>query len=77
MFRPTFPALGCVLASALASTAAAQLLNRKDLSSPIAITIAKTGIETCKANGYAVSATVVSRTLEGEFLDLMRQGALG
>jgi uncharacterized protein GlcG (DUF336 family) len=53
------------------------LLNHKDLSSPIAITVAKTAIETCKANGYAVSATVVSRTLEGEFLDFMRQGALG
>ena len=68
MFRSTFhrgaPALGCVLATALASTAAAQLLNHKDLSSSVAITIAQTAIETCKANGYAVSATVVGRNGE-------------
>ena len=51
--------LGCVFAFALAPTAGAQLLNHKDLSASIAITIAQTAIETCKANGYAVSATVV------------------
>ena len=55
---------GCVLASALGSTASAQLLNHKDLSASIAITIAQTAIETCKANGYAVSATVVGRNGE-------------
>src|SRR5262244_1824700 len=55
---------GCVLASALGSTAGAQLLNHKDLSASIAITIAQTAIETCKANGYAVSATVVGRNGE-------------
>jgi uncharacterized protein GlcG (DUF336 family) len=53
--------LGCVLASATAQTAGAQLLNHKDLSASMAITIAQTAIETCKANGYAVSATVVGR----------------
>src|ERR1700681_4208862 len=56
--------LGCVLAPALAPTAGAQLLNHKDLSASIAITIAQTAIETCKANGYAVSATVVGRNGE-------------
>jgi uncharacterized protein GlcG (DUF336 family) len=56
--------LGCVFASALAPTAGAQLLNHKDLSASIAITIAQTAIETCKANGYAVSATVVGRNGE-------------
>src|SRR6201984_2631525 len=55
---------GCVLASALGSAAGAQLLNHKDLSASIAITIAQTAIETCKANGYAVSATVVGRNGE-------------
>src|SRR5262249_39203863 len=55
---------GCVLASAFSSTAGAQLLNHKDLSASIAITIAQTAIETCKANGYAVSATVVGRNGE-------------
>ena len=41
--------LGCVLASAFVSTAVAQLLNHKDLSASMAITIAQTAIETCKA----------------------------
>jgi uncharacterized protein GlcG (DUF336 family) len=55
--------LGCV-ASLLASPAGAELLNHKDLSASVAITIAQTAIETCKANGYAVSATVVGRNGE-------------
>ena len=45
---------GCVLASAFGSTAGAQLLNHKDLSASIAITIAQTAIETCKANDLDV-----------------------
>jgi uncharacterized protein GlcG (DUF336 family) len=49
---------------ALASPASAQLLEHKDLTAAIAITIAQTAIETCKANGYAVSATVVGRNGE-------------
>ena len=44
MFRSTLRSgaltFGCVLASALSSTAGAQLLNHKDLSASIAITIA-------------------------------------
>ncbi len=68
MFRSTLRSgaltSGCILASALGSTAVAQLLNHKDLSASIAITIAQTAIETCKANGYAVSATVVGRNGE-------------
>jgi uncharacterized protein GlcG (DUF336 family) len=51
-------------ACALAAPASAQLLSHKDLTSSIAITIAQTAIETCKANGYAVSATVVGRNGE-------------
>ena len=57
-------ALGWVLAAAPASIAGAQLLNHKDLSASMAIVIAQTAIETCKANGYAVSATVVGRNGE-------------
>jgi len=53
-------ALGCVVAA----PASAQLLNHKDISSAIAITIAQTTIETCKANGFSVSATVVGRNGE-------------
>src|ERR1700686_3687911 len=56
--------LGCVLAPAFASTASGQLLSHKDISASMAITIAQTAIETCKANGYAVSATVVGRNGE-------------
>ncbi len=61
---PTIPggalALGCILAS----PANAQLLSHKDLTASIAIAIAQTVIETCKTNGYAVSATVVGRNGE-------------
>jgi uncharacterized protein GlcG (DUF336 family) len=68
MLRSTFRCgaltFGCVVASAFASTAGAQLLSHKDLNASIAITIAQTAIETCKANGYAVSATVVGRNGE-------------
>jgi hypothetical protein len=75
MFQSTLRcgALGCALASAFASVAGAQLLSHRDLSASMAITIAQTAIETCKANGYAVSATVVGRNGEiivlGQSLD--------
>src|ERR1700721_1867516 len=49
---------------ALAAPASAQLLSHKDLTSSIAITIAQTAIATCKANGYAVSVTIVGRNGE-------------
>lgn len=57
-------ALASLCIFALASPASAQLLQRKDLSASIALTIAETAIATCKANGYAVSATVVGRNGE-------------
>jgi uncharacterized protein GlcG (DUF336 family) len=53
-----------------AAPAPAQLLEHKDLTASIAITIAQTAIETCKANGYAVSATVVGRN--GEIIAQVR-----
>jgi uncharacterized protein GlcG (DUF336 family) len=52
------------LVGALSAPASAQMLNHKDLSSGIAMAIAQTTIETCKANGYAVSVTVVGRNGE-------------
>jgi len=72
MFQRTlrYGAFGCVLASAFASMAGAQLLSHRDLSASIAITIVQTAIETCKANGYAVSATVVGRN--GEIIAQVR-----
>jgi uncharacterized protein GlcG (DUF336 family) len=57
-------ALTSTCACALATPASAELLSHKDLTASIAITIAQTAIETCKANGYAVSATVVGRNGE-------------
>jgi uncharacterized protein GlcG (DUF336 family) len=64
-------ALCCsALALILAIPASAQLLSRKDLSASMAITIAQTTIETCKANGFAVSVTVVGRN--GEILVQVR-----
>ena len=64
-------ALCCsALALLLAVPASAQLLSRKDLSASMAITIAQTTIETCKANGFAVSVTVVGRN--GEILVQVR-----
>jgi uncharacterized protein GlcG (DUF336 family) len=55
---------GVALAVALANPASAQLLNHKDLSLATALTIATTAIETCKGNGYRVSATIVGRNGE-------------
>ncbi len=55
-------ASACVCVAA--APASAQLLSHKDLTSAIAFTIAQTAIETCKANGYAVSVTVVGRNGE-------------
>jgi uncharacterized protein GlcG (DUF336 family) len=57
-------ALAATCVCALAAPASAQLLEHKDLTSSIAIAIAQTTIETCKANGYAVSVTVVGRNGE-------------
>lgn len=51
----------CCLSAAPAS---AQLVDHKDLTASMAVTIAQTAIETCKTNGYAVSATVVGRNGE-------------
>jgi uncharacterized protein GlcG (DUF336 family) len=49
---------------ALAAPAGAQLATHKDLTASIAIAIVQTTIETCKANGYKVSSTVVGRNGE-------------
>src|ERR1700739_287074 len=57
-------AIASTLGLALTAPASAQLLEHKDLTAAIAITIAQTAIETCKANGYAVSATIVGRNGE-------------
>jgi uncharacterized protein GlcG (DUF336 family) len=58
------------LACALAASAQAQTLQRKDLSMDGAVAIATTAIADCKAKGYRVSATVVGRN--GEVLAQLR-----
>src|SRR5437667_2574012 len=55
---------GIAIAAVVATPASAQLLTHKDLSLATALTIATTAIETCKGNGYRVSATVVGRSGE-------------
>ena len=55
---------GLGLAAAFALPAQAQLLAHKDLSMATALTIATTAIDTCKTNGYRVSAAVVGRNGE-------------
>ena len=62
--RFTLLALASICTYALASPASAQLLQRKDLSASMALTIAETAIATCKTNGYNVSVTVVGRNGE-------------
>jgi uncharacterized protein GlcG (DUF336 family) len=49
------------LACGSAAAAHAQLLQRKELSLPIALTIAQGALEDCKSRGYATSVVVVDR----------------
>ncbi|MCC7347813.1 MAG: heme-binding protein [Variibacter sp.] len=61
---------GVVLACGAAAPASAQLLTQQSLSSAITIPMAQTAIETCKANGFIVSVTIVGRA--GEVLAQVR-----
>lgn len=56
--RMTFAAAACTI---LVAPANAQLLDHKDLSLALALTIATTASDTCKAQGYKVSVAVVGR----------------
>jgi uncharacterized protein GlcG (DUF336 family) len=60
----------CLLLMALAAPANAQLIEHKDLSLAMALTIATTAADTCKAQGNRVSVTVVGR--EGQVLVVLR-----
>ena len=75
MSAMTHRIVGAIVACALAAPASAQLLSQKNLSASMALTIAQTTIDTCKANGYAVSATVVGRN--GEILVQVRGDGTG
>jgi len=48
----------------IVSNAQAQLMNHKDVTAAIAMTMAQTAITTCKNNGYAISVSVVGRSGE-------------
>jgi uncharacterized protein GlcG (DUF336 family) len=63
-------ALASTFVCAWGVPASAQLATHKDLTASIAITIVQTAIETCKANGYKVSSTVVGRN--GEIIAQVR-----
>ena len=63
------------LATALATPASAQLLQRKDLSYPMALTIATGALDDCKAKGYPVSVVVVDRG--GEVMVALRADNAG
>jgi uncharacterized protein GlcG (DUF336 family) len=52
------------LASVFAQPASAQLLEQMSVSVGMAITMAETAMETCKASGYRVSVSVIGRTGE-------------
>jgi uncharacterized protein GlcG (DUF336 family) len=74
VLKPIAVFAGAVLASGLtftvSSPASAQLLARKDLSLAMALTMASTAAETCKAQGHRVSVHVVGRN--GEVLVSLR-----
>ncbi|MCJ7799899.1 MAG: heme-binding protein [Polaromonas sp.] len=66
---------GIGLACVVASSASAQVLSNKDVSAALAVTIAQTAIEACKAQGYRTSATVVGRL--GEVIVQIRGDGTG
>jgi uncharacterized protein GlcG (DUF336 family) len=59
-----------VLAVPLAAPVGAQLIDHKDLWLAVALTIATTAADTCKAQGNRVSVTVVGR--EGQVIVVLR-----
>jgi len=71
MHRLALAAVACTLAV----PAHAQLIEHKDLSAAMAITIAQTTIATCTANGYKVSVTIVGRA--GEIIVQVRGDGTG
>jgi Haem-degrading len=56
--------IAATLACGLAGSANAQLVAHKDLTTAIAFTMAETALQTCKQQGYNVSANVVGRNGE-------------
>ena len=57
-----FGLFAATLVLPLAAPAHAQLLERKDMSYPMALAIAQGALDDCKAKGYPVSVVVVDRS---------------
>lgn len=65
MLKIAYGAAGlAALAAAATGSANAQLLAHKDISLAMAVTMARTAIETCKGQGYNVSVNVLGRNGE-------------
>jgi uncharacterized protein GlcG (DUF336 family) len=64
------PLAVAVISTCALAPVSAELLSHKDISASVALTIIETTLETCKANGYKVSATVVGRN--GEIIAQVR-----
>ena len=75
MFRNGVLVLCCLLVPTLEQPAHAQLIIQKSLSPAMAVTMAQTAMETCKANGYRVSVTVLGNA--GEVLIQLRGEGVG
>jgi uncharacterized protein GlcG (DUF336 family) len=77
MFRPILAIAGIStgLVMGFGGVADAQLLTHKDLSLAMATTMAMSAIETCKMQGYNVSAHVLGR--EGQVIVAIRNPAAG
>ena len=70
MIKTTIGVATLALACGLAAGAHAQLVTIKQLSLPIAATIATTAMETCKSQGYNVSVHIIGNM--GEVLVALR-----
>ena len=75
MKMPCMVSAATTLAAYLGMPVQAQLLTHRDLSYPMARTIAEVAIESCGAKGYPVSAVVVDRA--GEVIVAMRADGAG
>ena len=70
MIKTSIGIAALALACGVTTAANAQLVTAKQISLPMAITIATTAVETCKAQGYNVSVHVIGNM--GEVLVALR-----
>src|SRR5439155_20738053 len=70
MIKTSVGIAALAFACSVTTTANAQLVTTKQLSLPMAVTIATTAVETCKAQGYNVSVHVIGNM--GEVLVALR-----